>query len=57
VGAQGAGAEDVARLFSLCPRDTVLVNVARSILQAGPERAALRDAARRWRDDLNQALA
>src|SRR5580698_1511438 len=55
VGAQGAGAEDVARLFSRCPKDTVLVNVARSILQAGPERAALRDAARRWRDDLNQA--
>jgi orotidine-5'-phosphate decarboxylase len=57
VGAQGASAEDVARLFARCPKDTVLVNVARSILNAGPERAALRDAARRWRDDLNQALA
>jgi orotidine-5'-phosphate decarboxylase len=57
VGAQGAGAEDVARLFSRCPKDTVLVNVARSILKEGPESAALRDAARRWRDDLNQALA
>jgi orotidine-5'-phosphate decarboxylase len=57
VGAQGASAEDVARLFARCPKNTVLVNVARSILNAGPERAALRDAARRWRDDLNQALA
>jgi orotidine-5'-phosphate decarboxylase len=57
VGEQGGSAENVARLFSRCPADTVLVNVARSILKAGPERAALRDAARRWRDDLNQALA
>jgi orotidine-5'-phosphate decarboxylase len=57
VGAQGASAEDVARLFIRCPKNTVLVNVARSILNVGPERAALRDAARRWRDDLNQALA
>ena len=57
VGAQGGSAENVARLFARCPANTVLVNVARSILQAGPERSALRDAARRWRDDLNQALA
>ena len=57
VGAQGGSAENVARLFARCPADTVLVNVARSILKAGPERSALRDAARRWRDDLNQALA
>jgi len=57
VGAQGGSAEDVARLFARCPKDTVLVNVARSVLQTGPERAALRDSARRWRDDLNQALA
>ena len=57
VGAQGGSAENVARLFSRCPSDTVLVNVGRTILKAGPERAALRDAARRWRDELNQALA
>lgn len=57
VGAQGGSAENVARLFTRCPRDTVLVNVARSILNVGPERAALRDAAGRWRDDLSQALA
>jgi len=57
VGAQGGSAENVGRLFSRCPSGTVLVNVARSVLTAGPERAALRDAARRWRDDLSQALA
>jgi len=57
VGAQGGSTENVARLFARCPADTVLVNVARSILKTGPERSALRDAARRWRDDLNQALA
>lgn len=57
VGAQGGSAEHVARLFARCPSSTVLVNVARSILNVGPERSALRDAARRWRDDLSQALA
>ena len=56
VGAQGASAENVARLFDRCPQGTVLVNVSRSILQAGPERSALRDAAQRWRDDLSSAL-
>lgn len=57
VGAQGASAEHVARLFGRCPASTVLVNVARDILQAGPDRAGLRDKARRWRDDLVLALA
>ena len=57
VGAQGASAENVARLFERCPSGTVLVNVARTILQAGPERASLHDIARRWRDDLSSALA
>jgi orotidine-5'-phosphate decarboxylase len=57
VGAQGGSAENVARLFVRCPANTVLVNVGRSILNVGPDSAALRDAARRWRDDLSQALA
>ena len=57
VGAQGATAENVARLFERCPAGTVLVNVARTILEAGPEKASLRDVARRWRDDLSAALA
>lgn len=56
VGSQGANADHVARLFGRCPQGTVLVNVSRAILKAGPERSALRDAARRWRDDLSQAL-
>lgn len=56
VGAQGAGAADVARLFAGVEEGTVLVNVARDILSAGPERRRLRDAALRWRDDLRAAL-
>ena len=56
VGAQGATADHVARLFDRCAPGTVLPSVSRAILQAGPERAGLRDAARRWRDDLSQAL-
>jgi orotidine-5'-phosphate decarboxylase len=56
VGAQGAGALDVARLFERCEEGTVLVNVARDILRAGPERRGLFDATRRWRDDLLAVL-
>ncbi|HEY5437982.1 MAG TPA: orotidine-5'-phosphate decarboxylase, partial [Acidimicrobiales bacterium] len=56
VGAQGATAENVGRLFDRCPAGTVLVNVARSILNVGPERSALKDSAQRWRDDLSTAL-
>jgi len=56
VGAQGAGPRDVARLFEQCDEGTVLVNVARAILRAGPERRGLRDAAQRWRDDLREVL-
>ena len=56
VGTQGGTPDQVARLFDRCPSGTVLVNVGRVILEAGPERAALRDAARRWRDDLSGAL-
>ena len=56
VGAQGATPEQVGRLFGRCPEGTVLVNVARAILDAGPERSALRDAAARWRDNLTTFL-
>jgi orotidine-5'-phosphate decarboxylase len=56
VGSQGADAQNVARLFDRCPPATVLASVSRAILQAGPDRAALRDAAQRWRDDLSAAL-
>ena len=56
VGSQGASAQHVGRLFERCPPATILASVSRSILQAGPDRAALRDAAQRWRDDLSSAL-
>jgi orotidine-5'-phosphate decarboxylase len=56
VGAQGADANDVARLFSRSDSPTVLVSVSRDILFTGPERRPLQDAARRWRDDLWTAL-
>ncbi|MGC2169586.1 MAG: orotidine-5'-phosphate decarboxylase [Acidimicrobiales bacterium] len=56
VGAQGADASDVGRLFSGCDDPQVLASVARDILNAGPERRALRDAAQRWRDSLWSAL-
>jgi orotidine-5'-phosphate decarboxylase len=56
VGAQGAGASDVAQLFERCPSGTVLASVSRDVSRRGPERAALRDAAQRWRDDLSTAL-
>ncbi|MFY9783886.1 MAG: orotidine-5'-phosphate decarboxylase [Acidimicrobiales bacterium] len=56
VGAQGAGALDVARLFARCEEGTVLASVSRDILRAGPDRLGLHDAAQRWRDDLVAAL-
>jgi orotidine-5'-phosphate decarboxylase len=56
VGSQGGTPENVARMFERCPAGTVLASVSRAILEAGPDRAALRDAARRWRDDLAHAL-
>jgi orotidine-5'-phosphate decarboxylase len=56
VGAQGATAEQVGRLFERCPEGTVLVNVARAILETGPERSALRDSVQRWRDNLTTFL-
>jgi orotidine-5'-phosphate decarboxylase len=56
VGSQGGTPENVARVFERCPSGTVLASVSRAILQAGPERSSLRDAARRWRDDLAHAL-
>ncbi|NNN10104.1 MAG: orotidine-5'-phosphate decarboxylase [Acidimicrobiaceae bacterium] len=56
VGAQGATPEQVGRLFERCPEGTVMVNVARAIADSGPERSALRDSVRRWRDNLTTFL-
>lgn len=44
VGAQGASAEDVARVFAACP-DRVMPSASRSLLLAGPDVSALRDGA------------
>jgi orotidine-5'-phosphate decarboxylase len=43
VGAQGATPADVARTFAACP-DRVMPGASRSLLSAGPDTAALRDA-------------
>jgi len=56
VGAQGAGPSDVAHLFTGCPEGSIVVNVSRAILAAGPEPRAVLDVLRRWRDDLRNAL-
>jgi orotidine-5'-phosphate decarboxylase len=47
VGAQGATPGDVARAFAACP-DRVMPSVSRSLLAAGPDPAALTDAAARF---------
>jgi orotidine-5'-phosphate decarboxylase len=45
LGAQGATVGDAARLFAGCPPDSVLANVSRSLLAAGPDAGSLRRAA------------
>ncbi|SDC67825.1 orotidine-5'-phosphate decarboxylase [Actinokineospora iranica] len=54
VGAQGAGAADLARLFGPDPRH-VLPTSSRDVLRHGPDPAALRSAALRVRDALAAA--
>jgi orotidine-5'-phosphate decarboxylase len=56
VGAQGATAEAVGKLFAGCPRGSVLPNVSRSVLSAGPSVDALRAACRSARDELAEVL-
>ncbi|WP_122261075.1 orotidine-5'-phosphate decarboxylase [Ornithinimicrobium cerasi] len=56
VGAQGAGAEDVARTFAGMT-ERVLVPVSRGVLSAGPDAVALRDRVSRWSEELREALA
>jgi len=56
VGAQGATPDQVGRLFARCPKGSVVVNVSRAILSVGPDRGALTDSVRRWRDDLANSL-
>ncbi|SOC54600.1 orotidine-5'-phosphate decarboxylase [Ornithinimicrobium cerasi] len=56
VGAQGAGAADVARTFAGMT-ERVLVPVSRDVLSAGPDAVALRDRVSRWSEELREALA
>jgi orotidine-5'-phosphate decarboxylase len=57
VGAQGAGAAEVAALFAGCPAGSVLASASRSVLAAGPDVGALSAAARMARDEMGSALA
>ncbi len=56
VGAQGAGGPEVAGLFADCPAGSVLASASRSLLAAGPEVGALAAAARKARDEMEDAL-
>ncbi len=56
VGAQGATAGDVARLFRGCGPGSVLASASRSVLAAGPDPTSLRAAALASRDEMASAL-
>ncbi len=56
VGAQGAGATEVASLFAGCAPGSVLASASRSVLAAGPEAAALAAAAARAQEAMAKAL-
>jgi orotidine-5'-phosphate decarboxylase len=55
LGAQGATCADVARTFAACP-DRVMPSASRSLLSAGPDRAALQHAAAALAAELRAAL-
>jgi orotidine-5'-phosphate decarboxylase len=57
VGAQGAGAAEVGRLFAGCPTGSVLASASRSILGAGPDVDRLATAARKVREEMTAVLA
>jgi orotidine-5'-phosphate decarboxylase len=56
VGAQGATAADVARVFAACP-DRVMPSASRSLLSAGPDVSRLRDAAAAMAAEFRTVLA
>ncbi len=56
IGAQGAGANDVTRLFGRCPPGTVLPSASRSVLVNGPEVSRLREAAERTVTEVADAI-
>jgi orotidine-5'-phosphate decarboxylase len=55
-GAQGGTSADIRRIFGSAARH-VLASSSRDVLRLGPDRAAMRDAARRANDELAAALA
>ncbi|HSZ40786.1 MAG TPA: orotidine-5'-phosphate decarboxylase [Trebonia sp.] len=55
IGAQGATPEDLARTFAACP-DRVLPSASRSLLAAGPDPAAIRDAATSLNEEFRRLL-
>lgn len=55
LGAQGATPQDVARTFAACP-DRVMPSASRSLLAAGPDPGALRDAAASLNDEVRALL-
>jgi len=57
IGAQGAGAAEVAALFGGCRSGTVLPSASRSLLGAGPSIGSLTSAAERLRDEMAGALS
>jgi orotidine-5'-phosphate decarboxylase len=56
VGAQGASAADVARVFAACP-DRVMPSASRSLLSAGPDVSRLRDCAAAQAAEFRTVLA
>jgi len=56
VGAQGAGAQDVAQVFAACP-DRVMPSASRSLLSAGPDVRRLRDAVSALAAEFREVLA
>jgi orotidine-5'-phosphate decarboxylase len=56
VGVQGGTARDVGRLFGACAPGTVLPSASRSLLAAGPDVSALREAAMAERERLRATL-
>jgi orotidine-5'-phosphate decarboxylase len=56
IGTQGAGPDDVGRLFAGVEGSSVLVNASRSLLAAGPSAAALAEAAQALGGELRRAL-
>ncbi|GHD37609.1 orotidine-5'-phosphate decarboxylase [Streptomyces galbus] len=56
VGAQGATAADLPRVFGPALRN-VVPNVSRGVLRQGPDPVALRDAARRFADEIRDVVA